>query len=94
MPVKAIGVLEKDISFGHQGSVSLEVKAALYEHASRHAAPAVPVLNFVAGLGGQDISQAHILGMFADLQNPQRPRRMALPRPPHRRPLPRTGAIP
>jgi len=71
-PVLAIGVLEKDISFGHQGSVSLEVKAALFEHASRHAARAIPVVNFIAGLGGQDISQEHILGMFADLQNLQR----------------------
>lgn len=66
--VRAIGVLEKDISFGHQGSVSLEVKAALYEHASRHGAPAIPVLNFVAGLGGQEIGQADVHAMFADLQ--------------------------
>jgi len=71
--VQAIGVLEKDISFGHQGSVSLEVKAALYEHASRHKAAATPVLNFIAGLGGQEISQTNILAMFADLQALARP---------------------
>ncbi|MDQ7989521.1 MAG: pyruvate ferredoxin oxidoreductase [Candidatus Dactylopiibacterium sp.] len=68
LPVRAVGVLEKDISFGHQGSVSLEVKAALYEHASRHRAPAPPVLNFVAGLGGQEIALTDLHAMFADLQ--------------------------
>lgn len=66
--VRAIGVLEKDISFGHQGSVSLEVKAALYEHASRHAAPAIPILNFIAGLGGQDVALENLLAMFSELQ--------------------------
>ncbi|MFT4172851.1 MAG: pyruvate ferredoxin oxidoreductase [Rhodocyclaceae bacterium] len=66
-PVRAIGVLEKDISFGHQGSVSLEVKAALYERASRQGDAPIPVINFVAGLGGQDIAPHHIEAFFADL---------------------------
>lgn len=67
--VGALGVLEKDISFGHQGGVCLEVKAALYEQASsaerRGGLP--PILNFVAGLGGQDISRQDIRAMFGDL---------------------------
>lgn len=60
--VRAIGVLEKDISFGHQGSVALEVKAALYDQRAR-----VPILNFVAGLGGQDVSRTHLADCFTEL---------------------------
>jgi pyruvate ferredoxin oxidoreductase alpha subunit len=66
--VRAIGVLEKDISFGHQGSVSLEVKAALYEHASHHRSLTIPVINFVAGLGGQSISTEDVIAMYRDLE--------------------------
>jgi pyruvate ferredoxin oxidoreductase alpha subunit len=65
--VKAVGVLEKDISFGHQGSVALEVKASLHDHAAEHRQVPPRVLNFIAGLGGQDITRNHIKGLFADL---------------------------
>ena len=64
---KALGVLEKDISFGHQGSVALEVKSALYDQLARRGGPLPPVQNYVAGLGGQDITRDHIAGIFADL---------------------------
>lgn len=67
LPVKAVGVLEKDISFGHQGSVALEVKAALYDQVAQSGGRLPPVLNFVAGLGGQDITRDHIGDLFADL---------------------------
>lgn len=63
--VTAIGILEKDISFGHQGTVSLEVKAALYEAATQSVLP--PAINFVAGLGGQEIGLADIRGFFTAL---------------------------
>ncbi|MBS1154588.1 MAG: porA [Proteobacteria bacterium] len=63
--VAAIGILEKDISFGHQGTVSLEVKAALYEAATQGALP--PAINFVAGLGGQEIGLADIRRFFTAL---------------------------
>jgi pyruvate ferredoxin oxidoreductase alpha subunit len=66
-PVRAVGVLEKDISFGHQGSVALEVKAALYEHAAEQRRVPPKVLNFVAGLGGQDITRDAIKDIFAAL---------------------------
>lgn len=66
--VAAIGVLEKDISFGHQGGVALEVKAALYDHVQASGRAGIPpVRNFVAGLGGQDVSRRHIAAMFDDL---------------------------
>ncbi|PKU21669.1 pyruvate ferredoxin oxidoreductase [Telmatospirillum siberiense] len=66
--VAAIGILEKDISFGHQGGVALEVKAALYDQAEASAPAGLPpVRNFIAGLGGQDISRGQIIAMFDDL---------------------------
>jgi pyruvate ferredoxin oxidoreductase alpha subunit len=77
VPVKGIGVLEKDISFGHQGSVALEVKSALYEFAAAQQRVPPKVLNFVAGLGGQDITLDHIGDIFAQLAeaaSPQDPR--------------------
>jgi pyruvate ferredoxin oxidoreductase alpha subunit len=59
---RAVGVLEKDISFGHAGAVFSEVASTLAGAANR------PVLlNFVAGLGGRDISRADVEQMFVDL---------------------------
>jgi pyruvate ferredoxin oxidoreductase alpha subunit len=67
--VKALGVLEKDISFGHQGSVSIEVKSALYDQAQQDSSSRqLPLVhNFVAGLGGQDVSRELIKAMFETL---------------------------
>lgn len=67
VPVRAIGILEKDISFGHQGSVALEVKSSLYDTLSGKPGPLPPTLNFVAGLGGQDVSRKHIREIFGRL---------------------------
>ena len=55
----AVGVLEKDISFGAEGTVMTNVCSALQQ-----AGNTVPVVNFVGGLGGDDISQAQMRGMF------------------------------
>lgn len=63
--VAALGILEKDISFGYQGSVCIEVKAALYEQGLQGVLP--PVLNLVAGLGGQAIDKSDICNLFEDL---------------------------
>lgn len=60
--VKAIGVLEKDISFGYEGAVFTEVNSALNGLAG---APAT--LNFIAGLGGRDVTKADIEEMFRKL---------------------------
>ena len=68
LPVRALAVLEKDISFGHQGTISTEVKAALYDYASRHQKAPLPCINVVAGLGGQNVSLADIHDIFASLQ--------------------------
>ncbi|MFR1639998.1 MAG: transketolase C-terminal domain-containing protein [Eggerthellaceae bacterium] len=50
---KAVGVLEKDVSFGAEGTVFTNVNSALQQ-----AAVGVPTYNFVGGLGGDDIGSA------------------------------------
>lgn len=59
---KAVGVLEKDVSFGAEGTVFTNVNSALQQ-----AAAGVPTYNFVGGLGGDDISEAQVRGMYAML---------------------------
>lgn len=60
--VKAIGVIDKDISFGHEGTVYTDVCSALAK-----AQRGVLALNFIAGLGGRDISRQDIRQMFVHL---------------------------
>lgn len=62
----AIGVLDRDVSYGYEGAVFSEVKAALY---GQETAP--PVLNFVAGLGGRDITAGDIREMFVKILEAQ-----------------------
>ena len=56
---KAVGVLEKDVSFGAEGTVFTNVNSALQQ-----AAVGVPTYNFVGGLGGDDISEAQVHDMY------------------------------
>jgi pyruvate ferredoxin oxidoreductase alpha subunit len=52
---RAVGVIERSPALGHDGPLTSEVRAALYglgEH--------LPVIGFVAGLGGRDIPPATI----------------------------------
>lgn len=60
---KAVGVLEQDISFGAEGTVCTNVDAALHQ-----AGVMMPTYNFVGGLGGDDISEAQVAGIFRVLQ--------------------------
>ncbi|WP_291582120.1 transketolase C-terminal domain-containing protein [Clostridium sp. UBA6640] len=57
--VKGIGVLEKDISFGYEGTVYTNVNSAIAK-----ARVSISSYNFVAGLGGRDISKDDVLEMF------------------------------
>lgn len=72
---KAVGVLEKDISFGAEGTVMTNVCSALQQAGS-----AVPVYGFVGGLGGDDISAAQMAGMFEVLQQAAAGQSSDLPR--------------
>jgi pyruvate ferredoxin oxidoreductase alpha subunit len=55
----AVGVLEKNISLGYEGTVFTNVVSALAQ-----AGQNAPALNFVAGLGGRDIAKTDIAAMF------------------------------
>lgn len=59
---RAVGVLERDISFGFEGAVYSDFNSALLSQGKR------PILrNYVVGLGGRSISKADIEGIFNEL---------------------------
>ena len=62
--VKAIGVLEKDISFGNEGTVYTNVNSALHK-----AKLDVVSSNYIAGLGGRNIEKHQIEDIFTRLQS-------------------------
>ena len=59
---KAIGVLEKNINFGYEGTVFSEVNSALKQNGTTG-----PACSYVGGLGGRSISKADIDGIFDEL---------------------------
>ncbi|WP_331654180.1 hypothetical protein [Anaerotignum sp. MB30-C6] len=61
---KAIGILEKDISFGNEGTVYTNVNSALQK-----AGLSIPSSNFIGGLGGRNISEHEIESIFEELKN-------------------------
>lgn len=60
---KAIAVLEKDISFGNEGTVYTNVNSALQK-----AGLSIPSSNYIGGLGGKNISAQEIEGIFKELK--------------------------
>lgn len=62
--VKAYGVLEKDISFGSEGTVFTNVNSAL-----KKANVNIKGYNFIGGLGGRNISASDIEDIFDDIVN-------------------------
>ena len=80
--LKSVGVLEKDVSVGANGALYDEVRAALYGLPSseqpkggkdglKQSKQAVhPVVsNFIAGLGGRDITEKHMSGMLKKIKS-------------------------
>ena len=59
---KTVGVLDKNISFGYEGTVYTNVNSALKQ--KNHPAETA---NFIAGLGGKDITKENIIEMFLSL---------------------------
>ncbi len=59
---KAVGVLEKDVSFGDEGTVFTNVNSVLQQ-----AGNSVPTMNFIGGLGGDDITESQMDAMFDEL---------------------------
>lgn len=62
--VPKIGVLEKNVSFGYEGTVFTNVNSVFASLEKR-----VKSKNYVGGLGGRDISKADIRRIFMDLLN-------------------------
>lgn len=56
---KAVAVLDRDCSFGYEGALATEVKAALAELSVRP-----QVAGFIGGLGGRDLTPAELAGIF------------------------------
>jgi pyruvate ferredoxin oxidoreductase alpha subunit len=61
---KAIAVIDKDISFGYEGTVFTNVNSALSRHPNH-----ILKLNFIAGLGGRDIPKESIREIFDKLNS-------------------------
>ena len=61
---KSAAVLEKDISFGNEGTVYTNVNSALFRSGIL-----IPVYNFIGGLGGRNISAADIENIFDVMEN-------------------------
>ena len=59
---KAVGVLEKEISFGNEGTVYTNVNSALQKNGAD-----IPCSNFIGGLGGRNISADDIEDIFDKL---------------------------
>ena len=53
--IPAIVVFEKNISYGYEGALCADIKAALYGTGI-----ATPVHNFIAGLGGRDVKASEL----------------------------------
>ena len=62
---KAVGVIDRDISFGYDGALYTDVKASLYSGQW----PIRKTINFIAGLSGRDITKENIELMYHKLAN-------------------------
>lgn len=63
---KAVAVLEKDISFGNEGTIYTNVNSALHK-----ANLSVPASNYIGGLGGKNISADEIETIYDELTKEQ-----------------------
>jgi pyruvate ferredoxin oxidoreductase alpha subunit len=62
--VKAVGVIDRDLSFGYEGAVASDIKSAL-----NTSGPSPKVINFIAGIAGRDITKENIEEMYHKLFN-------------------------
>lgn len=61
--IRCVGVIDRDISFGYEGAVYTEIKAALSKPGSM-----LRTLNFIAGISGRDIKKEYLEGMFEQME--------------------------
>jgi pyruvate ferredoxin oxidoreductase alpha subunit len=62
--VKAVGIIDRNLSFGYEGAVGSEVKASMYDSCS-----SPKVIDFIAGIAGRDIKKEDIELMYNKLLN-------------------------
>jgi pyruvate ferredoxin oxidoreductase alpha subunit len=62
--VKAIGIIDRDISFGYEGALASDIKSALVS-----AGVCPQAINFIAGIAGRDITKENIQEMYDRLFN-------------------------
>lgn len=58
---KGVGVVDRSISFGYEGTLYTEVRAAMYGSPAR-------MQNYIVGLGGRDIPKEIIIQMYQELE--------------------------
>lgn len=58
---EAVAVLEKDVSAGYQGGLAIDLKSTLYSTDVR-----IPILDFVVGLAGRDVSKDSIRNIIEE----------------------------
>lgn len=61
---KGLAVIDRDISLGFEGALFTEVKAAMYRTGA-----SVPILNFIMGLGGRDITLDNLRHVVEQTRN-------------------------
>lgn len=61
---KSVGIIDKDISFGYEGTVYTNVNSALLQGRCY-----IPAYDFVGGIGGRDISVKDIEECFKDMMS-------------------------
>ena len=64
MRARAVAVLERDISFGAEGTVFTNVNSALQRYGVT-----TPTFNFIGGLGGADISAGQVEDIFQAMED-------------------------
>ena len=60
--LKALGVLETDISYGYEGAVYTQVASALH-----HRPGPLQTMNYIGGLAGREISEDNVKSIFKEL---------------------------
>ncbi len=65
---KVVGILEKDISFGNEGTIFTNVNSSLFRSGIN-----IPAYNFIGGLGGKNISHEDISEIFDRIENGTEP---------------------
>jgi pyruvate/2-oxoacid:ferredoxin oxidoreductase alpha subunit len=66
---KRVAVIDRNISFGHHGIFFQEVKSALYGRTN------VPIVGYITGLGGRDVTPKVIREIAEKLINDPNPER-------------------